>query len=57
MYEDFVKTMNLTRNDIRKLEELKKYEKMEWFKEVAKLYSGQSFGELAIAGEGSKGKR
>ena len=42
------KHMELTSIEKQNLEELIKYEKYEWFVDVAKLVSGDSFGELAL---------
>ena len=40
--------MNLEKEEIENLDFLDQYEKTEWFLDVAKLVSGDSFGELAL---------
>ena len=40
--------MDLSKLDIKNLEELKRMEEIQWFVEVAKLIPGHSFGELAL---------
>ena len=40
--------MNLEKEEIDNLDFLDQYEKTEWFLDVAKLVSGDSFGELAL---------
>ena len=40
--------MKLTSQEKSNLDELEKYEKYNWFVDVAKLISGDSFGELAL---------
>ena len=54
MFEDFTSTMGLSNKDLKKFDELARYEKIEWFKEVVKLSSGQSFGELALIEDAAK---
>ena len=40
--------MDLSKEDITNLDELKRMEEIQWFVEVAKLTPGQTFGELAL---------
>ena len=40
--------MNLSKQELDNLNEFEKYEEYEWFVDVAKLDSGNSFGELAL---------
>lgn len=40
--------MNLTKLEKENLDQIVAYEKMQWMTEVAKLKTGQSFGELAL---------
>lgn len=40
--------MKLTGEDKANLDELAKYEKYQWFVDVGKLISGDSYGELAL---------
>ena len=42
------KHMDLTKQELENLKDFERLEKMEWFKEVAKLMPGQTFGELAL---------
>ena len=48
IFEDFRRALNLNHEDVRKLDDFKKLQEIEWFIEVAQLGDGQSFGELAL---------
>ena len=45
---DFEAHIALTEDDIKKLIQLKKYNRFTWFVEVLTLREGNSFGELAL---------
>lgn len=40
--------MNLSKTDIQNLDTYKRYKNMKWMVDVSKLYTGYSFGELAL---------